>query len=532
MKKTSLTFLIIAVSLIFSGNAFSQNEKKSTIDSALEYQTLRNFDSLLTVWYVKNSIYKDSTMVPVKGANHNIDIADSIIIDRLNKIPSPIEMTYNKEVRDWINMYLKRGQYMMPTFLGLEAYYFPFFEQLLDANDIPIEFKYLPIIESALNPTAVSPAGATGLWQFMYSTGKMYGLEINSFIDERRDPVKSTYAAVNFLGDLYDMYGDWQLVLAAYNCGPGNVNKAIRRAGGKTNFWEIYKYLPKETRGYVPAFIAATYVMTYSKEHNFYPTEIDMPIHTDTIMVTDTLHLMQVAEVMQIPIDQLRDMNPQYKKDIVPGHVKPYPLRLPVENYANFITLSDSIYAYNDSLYFRPRTRVTPPSYVATSRGSYSYDDDNFDDSPCENISLAGKSKLTYTVKSGDNFGFIANWYDVSVQELKCWNNKSSNRLSIGEKLTVYVYTKKLKYYKTIDNMSFEQKQNKTSQQTVAKSRTTNKKLDKNYVYYTIKSGDNIYTIAQKFDGVSHEDIKRINNFTDNDLRRLQIGQIIKIKRK
>ncbi len=530
MKTKTLSFVIILFITFGLQSAYSQsdtNKISSVIDAEIKSQTISHFDSLLSVWYVKKSIYSDSTIVNVKGADHDLDIADSVIVDRLNKIASPIEMTYNPQVRSWIDMYLKRGKYMIPTFLSLETYYFPFFEQLLDANDMPLELKYLPIIESALNPTAVSRAGATGLWQFLYGTGKMYGLEINSFIDERRDPVKSSYAAVAFMSDLYDMYGDWQLVLAAYNCGPGNVNKAMRRSGG-TNFWEIYDYLPKETRGYVPAFIAATYVMTYAEEHNFYSAEIKMPLHTDTIMINDTLHLFQVAEVLNIPIEKVRDLNPQYKKDIIPGHIKPYPLRLPIEETMAFVQFSDSIYAYNDSLFFKNRKYVSPPSYVASSRGNYSYTEPT----PCDAPNLAGKSKVIYTVKSGDNFGFIANWYNVSVNDLKCWNDKNSNKLSIGEKVTVYVYTKKLKYYQGIDRMTFDQKQNKTSTQTVAKSKTTGKQLDKNYIYYTIKSGDNIHTIAQKFTGVSEGDIKSINRFSDRDVRTLQIGQVIKIKRR
>ncbi len=529
---TKLFFVVILFTTLGLQSAYSQKDTvkiTNKIDDEIKSQTMANFDSLLSVWYVKKSIYKDSTIVNSDDVDHDLEISDSLIIDRLNKIASPIEMTFNPQVRSWIDMYLKRGKYMLPTFLSLETYYFPFFEQLIDANDMPLELKYLPIIESALNPTAVSRAGATGLWQFLYSTGKMYGLEINSFIDERRDPVKSTYAAVAFMSDLYEMYGDWQLVLAAYNCGPGNVNKAMRRSGG-TNFWEIYDYLPKETRGYVPAFIAATYVMTYANEHNYYSGEIKMPIHTDTIMINDTLHLLQVAEVLQIPIEKIRDLNPQYKKDIIPGHIKPYPLRLPIEETMAFVQFSDSIYAYNDSLFFKNRRMVTPPSYVASSRGNYSYTKEKY--TPCDAPNLAGKSKVIYTVKSGDNFGFIANWYNVSVNDLKCWNDKNSNKLSIGEKITVYVYTKKLKYYQGIERMTFDQKQNKTSTQTVAKSKASGKQLDKNYIYYTIKSGDNISTIAKKFTGVSESNIKSINSFSDRDVRTLQIGQIIKIKRK
>ena len=544
MKKIiSLALTLLFISFV-SLTSVAQEDKTTyaEIDKILEIQTYNNFDSLLCIWYVKKSLDNDTLIQITKGADHDIDVSDEVIIDRLSKIASPIQLAYNQKVRDWITMYIKRGEYMIPTFLGLKRYYFPFFEEVLDENDLPLEFKYLPIIESALNPRAVSPAGATGLWQFLYSTGKMYGLEINSFVDERRDPIKATYAAAHFLNDLYDIYGDWTLCLAAYNCGPGNVNKAIRRAGGKTDFWEIYQYLPKETRGYVPAFIAATYIMTYAEEHNFYSAEIKMPIFTDTIMVNDTLHLLQVAEVLNIPITQLRELNPQYKKDIIPGHVRPYPLRMPTEFTFAFIQNQDSIYSHNDELLFKNRRIVSPPTYTASARSGYNYTEES---TPCDKPNLSGKSKLTYTVKSGDTFGFIANWYNVSVRDLKCWNDKANTRLSIGENMTVYVYTKQLKLYNKINTMSFDQKQNQSSSQTVAKSNTNSntnsnsksntknyKKLDKNYIYYTIKSGDNIYTIAQQFNGVSHSNIMSVNGFLDNDVRNLQIGQIIKIKKK
>ena len=526
----SLTILFISF-LTLSSLAQDDKTTFTEIDKILEVQTQNNFDSLLSIWYVKKSLDNDTLLHITKNADHNLDVSDAIIIERLNKIATPIELTYKEQVRKWITMYLKRGPYLIPTFLGLQKYYFPLFEEILDENDLPLEFKYLPIIESALNPRAVSPAGATGLWQFLYSTGKMYGLEINSFVDERRDPIKSTYAAAYFLNDLYDIYGDWTLCLAAYNCGPGNVNKAIRRSGGKTNFWEIYQYLPRETRGYVPAFIAATYVMTYAEEHNFYPAKIKMPIFTDTIMVNDTLHLLQVAEVLDIPITQLRELNPQYKKDIIPGHVSPYPLRMPLEFTTTFIVQQDEIYAHKDSILFKNRRIISPPTYTASARSGYNYT--SSESTPCDEPNLAGKTKLIYTVKSGDTFGFIANWYNISVRDLKCWNDKPDTRLSIGENLTVYVYTKKLRLYSKINTMSFDEKQNKASKQTVATHTTSNNtKLDGNFIYYTIKSGDNIYTIAGKFDGISHSDIMQINGFSDGDVRNLQIGQVIKIKRK
>lgn len=518
-------FLVIFVFLAELTLAQTENDSlKSEFKEELE-QVEDNLDSLLTTWYVKKSINNNNVIKNNKDVDHHLNLPDSVYINRLEKIPTTFPLVYNDKVNKWIEMYLKRGKYLIPTFLGMGEYYFPIFEEVLDANDIPLELKYLPIVESALNPRAVSRAGATGLWQFMYSTGKMYNLEISTLVDERKDPIKSTHAAARFLKDLYNIYGDWALVIAAYNCGPGNVNKAIRRSGGKTNFWEIYQHLPRETRGYVPAFISVTYVMNYYKEHNFSPIEIQLPVHTDTLMVDKKLHLMQVAEVMDIPIEQLRDMNPQYRKDIVPGNIQSYSLKLPFEYSTNFIDIADSIYAYKDSFYFDPKNVIIePPEFKNTYASSYS--------SPCNPDPGPGMSKLTYTVKSGDTFGFIANWYDVSVRDLKCWNNKRSDRLSIGQKLTVYVPTKKLNKYKNVNRLSFDKKQHTVSNKIITSSKRSNKPLDKNYFYYTIKSGDNLSTIAKKYNGISDKDLMRINGFSSSDVRRLQIGQVIKIRRK
>ncbi|MEA3451332.1 MAG: lytic transglycosylase domain-containing protein, partial [Bacteroidota bacterium] len=294
----------------------------ATISSSFAQDTIQamvNFDSLVNSFYVKKSlkIYSNENKT-VFNDNHDINVSDSVVIARMKKIATPIQLTYNPEVKQWLSMYLKRGKYMIPTIMGLSNFYFPMFEKELSENNMPMELKYLPIIESALNPRAVSVAGATGLWQFIYPTGKRYGLEINSYIDERKSPQLATTAAVNYLKDLYGIFNDWNLALAAYNCGAGNVNKAIIRSGGKTNFWDIYHYLPRETRGYIPAFIAITYIMSYTDEHNFYPAKIDLPYNTDTLIITDTLHLLQVAEVIDIPMSQLRDLNPQYKIDIIP----------------------------------------------------------------------------------------------------------------------------------------------------------------------------------------------------------------------
>jgi membrane-bound lytic murein transglycosylase D len=511
-----------------SNVAFSQmlNDTVNEVDYLEFSQTEMNFDSLLTAWYIKNAIEQDTINFYSKGLEHHIDIQDSVVIERLKKIPTTIQLAYNDKVNAWIQSYIKKGDYLIPSVLGLSTYYFPLFEEVLDSKNMPLELKYLAIVESALNPVAASRAGATGIWQFMYGTGKLYDLEINTLIDERRDPVKATYAAANFLEDLYQIYGDWILAIAAYNCGPGNVNKAIKRSGS-TDYWEMYEYLPRETRGYVPAFIAVTYLMNYNTEHNFFPLEIELPTHTDTVFIEKKLHLSQVSEVLSIPLEQLRDMNPQYKKDIVPGHIEKSPLRLPFDQTARFIEFSDSIYAYMDSIYLEDNVKVVA---VSTKTKTYSTSSTSYEtSSPCDDLDVTGKTALTYTVKSGDNYGFIANWYDISTADLKCWNDAYSDKLDVGDVLTVYVSTKKSNTYKNINTMSFEEKQNLTSTTIV---KTSTEKLDETYIYYTIKSGDTISSIAANYDGVTETDIKNINSFTESDVRTLQIGQVIKIKKK
>lgn len=515
MKKLQLLAILIA-SLLIGNQSIAQIDT-----SAVEIQTISNIDSLMNGWYVKTSINNPNANKDIFTTEHNIDVADSVIIERMKKIATPMNLTYNQEVRNWINLYLKRGKYMIPTIMGMSEYYFPMFEEQLAANNMPLEIKYLPIIESALNPRAVSRAGATGIWQFIYATGKRYGMEITSYVDERRDAERETEAAVKYLGDLYEIFGDWNLALAGYNCGAGNVRKAIIRAGGKTDFWEIYQYLPRETRGYIPAFIAITYIMNYPEEHNFYPASITMPLNTDTIMITDTLHLMQVSEVIDIPMEQLRDLNPQYKIDIIPGYIKPYPLRLPTDKISAFLMNEDQIYNYKDSVIFSQKFVVKKTNPYRNNHHS------NYTPKPCPDYDLSGKGKITYTIKSGDTFSFLSEWFDVSVEDIKCWNNLSSTRINVGQKLIIYEPLKKISYYSKINTQTFEQKQNVASDRKVKQQR-----LDPNYVYYTIKSGDNLFGIAQKFDGITHQDIMNINSFNDRDVETLQIGQVIKIKKR
>ncbi len=348
--------------------------------------------------------------------------SDSVYMERLQKIPSLFELVYNPIVKRYIELYTQKRRKQMSYMLGIGNYYYPIFEHALDALGLPLELKYLPVIESALNPRAYSCVGASGLWQFMYGTGKIYGLQGNSLIDERRDPIKSTNAAARFLRDLYKMYGDWSLVIAAYNCGPGNVNKAMKRAGGKKDYWAIYPYLPKETRGYVPAFIAATYAMTYYKEHNICPARVEMPYVCDTVMLTEKMHLQQIAEVLNIDIETLRNMNPQYRKDIIPGNGQSYTLCLPQKSVGSFIEMKDSIVKYKaDSFNVLTRVVVLPANADPYFRG------------------VKGKSgaiaKGTYVVKKGDTLSTIARRRKVSVSQIKKWNNLRSDNIYIGQKL-------------------------------------------------------------------------------------------------
>lgn len=484
-----------------------------------------NLDSLLNSWYVNQSLEAiiddnqiiSDTVVP--------DFPDSVYIERLAALPSVVDMTYNRLVKNYINVYTRKRREQVKIMLGLADYYFPYFEEVFDYYGIPYELKYLSIIESALNPNAVSRARAVGLWQFMYGTARVYGLNINSLVDERRDPMRSTDAAARFLKDLYGIYGDWTLALAAYNCGPGNVNKAIRRSGGKRNFWDIYYYLPRETRGYVPAFIAAAYTMNYYQYHNLSKIPSTLPLATDTVQIREELHLKQVAEVMGLPVDQLRDLNPQYRYDIIPANkLHPYALKIPFSMTAVFIDLEDSIFAYKDSVFFnKDKLSAIPQHYTADYK--VELPDSKYD-------------KIYYTVKSGDNLGYIADWYDVRISDLRYWNNISKNMIRGGQKLVVYKPKGSSSKYKAINTMTFAEKQ-KMAGRTTGVSATASVTApppqqasgsNDDYITYVVKSGDTLWAIAKKFQGVTDTDIARLNNITNSNS--IKPGQVIRIKRK
>ena len=373
-------------------------------------------------------------------------------IERLQRIPSVMEMPYNDVVRKFIDRYAVRLRASVSYMLGAANFYMPIFEEALEMYNLPLELKYLPVIESALSPTATSRVGAAGLWQFMLATGKQYGLEVNSLVDERRDPIKSTYAAARYLRDLYKIYDDWNLVIAAYNYGPQNINKAIHRAGGVKDYWAIYKYLPRETQGYVPAFIAANYIMTYYCEHNICPMRTQIPAKSDTIVVNRDVHFKQIAAVTGIRIEELRSLNPQYRRDIVNGSTQPSVIRLP-QTYVNaFLDREDSIYNYEAATLLTKRTvvevtaddvkedvvarsqTVAPRTHQATQGRTRAVSQSRSRRSG--KTASRGRSQ-SVTVKSGQTLSQIAKKNNTTVEKLKRLNGIKGNNIRAGKKLKV-----------------------------------------------------------------------------------------------
>ena len=512
-KKDSLQVQMVNTDTIFlrdtvylGQNNTSKYEARAIVyDDKTKVAFDEDVDSLLSEWgtnfIVDTDTFLHSSSSPV--------CADSVYKARLNLMAEKmvIEMPFNKIVKAHIKVYTERKREHSANILGKMDYYMPIFETELDKAGLPIELRAVPIIESALRPRAYSRAGASGLWQFIYSTGKSYGLEMNSYIDERRDPYKSTQKAVRYLEDLYGIYNDWFLVIAAYNCGPGNVNKAIRRSGGKRDYWAIYYYLPRETRGYVPAFIAANYLMHYADEHNIKPIPSRLPSLIDTVNVSKPLNLNQVAQVLGQDLELLRDLNPQYRLDIIPAGTSSYVLNLPATSSSDYVVLEDSIMAYKREEYIdKKRANVTPgTSYYASSR-----------------VAPKGKVALTYTVKAGDNLGYIADWFDVRVSDLRYWNNIYRNLIRVNQKLVVYVPKGKEHKYAAISTAR------RSPKVTASKATATALRLDKNYEYYQVRRGDNLWVIARRYPGISADNIKTLNGMRNNDIKP---GQYLKIKK-
>lgn len=432
--------------MLFGGNCVmqAQNEKdeiivtdndgkEETIDlpEAMNYEV----DSLLNLYYSKTYLQQDEDC---NYRDENRDYPKEVYIERLSRLPNVMEMPYNEIVQKFIDRYTGRLRHSVSYMLGASNFYIPIFEEALEAYGLPLELKYLPVIESALNPKATSHAGAAGLWQFMVATGKQYGLEINSLIDERRDPIKSSYAAAHYLKDLYNIFGDWSLVIAAYNCGPENINKAIHRADGQADYWKIYPYLPRETRGYVPAFIAANYVMNYYCEHNICPMRTTLPAKTDTVVVSKDVHLKQIADVCGIDIEELRTLNPQYRRDIVNGNNKPSVIRLPANATNTFIANEDSIYRYETNALLTRRSLVEVESSKYTTSTSSTRKSYSKSKSRKRKSSRRSRTrKKSVTVRSGDTLSEIAERHHTTVKKLRQLNGIKGNNIRAGKKIRV-----------------------------------------------------------------------------------------------
>jgi len=507
-RSTFSLFLILSISYALNASSFSsttvyiQKDSNEVVIAADDPVLVALDQSWVELGKAWQNFSSDSVALNVHDFPFDSipAYADSTYENRIGKLDeaTPMDLTYNKYVRAYLNVYIERRRDITEQVLGLAALYYPLFEEHLDKFDMPLELKHLAVVESALNPAARSPVGATGLWQFMYSTGRIYGLEVNSFVDERRDPIKSTEAACRYMKYLYDRYGDWNLVLAAYNSGPGNVNKAIRRSGGRRDYWEIRRYLPRETRGYVPAFIAVNYVMNYAAEHNLYP--IAPPkIHSelDTLRICRRTTFDQIARFTGTSLEELEFFNPTMKRNIIPKTDKCHTLYLPVEAAGLFLVNEDSLYNFN------PDAPQAVDGYIV------------------EDI------VETYTVRSGDVLGVIAERYGVSLSHLREWNHIRGNRIYPGQRLEIHktIRTK-------VGEETAKKEDPKSSPPETEKAEEETQSADKDESaedmrYHVVQRGDTLWDIAKLYPGVSINDIKSAN--TNIDYRRLKPGQKIKI---
>jgi membrane-bound lytic murein transglycosylase D len=437
-------------------------------------------DSLLHAWYNQKNTEEYVQEINLDSVKLTSSIPDSVYIRRLKEMNSFITLPYNDIVRGYLIHYSEKMKSGMKRIIGLSSYYMPIFQETFDRHGLPEELKAMAIIESALNPTAVSRAGAKGMWQFMYNTAKLYGLHIDSFVDERLDPVKSADAAARYLKDAYKIFGDWNLAIASYNCGAGNVQKAIKRAGSR-QFWDIWPFLPRETRGYVPAFVGALYALKYHKEHGIEALAVPMPAHTDTFKIRKMVHLKQVSELTGAPLEELQSLNPQYRHNIIPGNDREYILRIPYKFTDAFIAHEDSLHRHKDSIYFNPLT--------------------------IKKIKDGGDGqRIVYKVKSGDYLGKIATRYRVTVTQIKKWNGLKSNNISIGQRLVIYSGRAGAVASSSSSGNSSGPKVNTAA-------------AAKGHTLYKVKEGDSFYLIAKNYPGVSAQNIMDYNGLSSSSLR-------------
>ena len=477
---------------------YSDSEARNTPEVDTTAYTTEVSDSLLSLWYIQKKVSQsEEDYYDMDSVRFESNVPDSVYIERIKKMNSFITLPYNDIVKSYIIKYSEKMPNTIGKILGLCDYYMPQFEEIFSLYDMPEELKAMAVIESAMNPLAVSRVGAKGMWQFMYSTAKIYGLNIDSFVDERLDPVKSAHAAAQYLQDAYEIFGDWNLAIASYNCGAGNVNKAIRRSGGKRAFWDIWPYLPRETRGYVPAFVGALYTMNFYKEHGIKPVAVAMPEHVDTFQITKMLHLKQVSELTGAPLEELKNLNPQYKHEIIPGNDREYILRVPFRYTNAFLENEDSLYRHKADVYFNPVT--------------------------IKKIKDGGDGeRIVYRVKSGDYLGKIASRYGTTVAKIKKWNNLKSNNIRVGQRLILY---RGGRVPASTGSSSNAAKSTSAKSGTTAKSSTAVKSTQSSgqkipegtpYTVYTVKDGESLYLIAKKFPGVSAQNIMDFNGIGSN----------------
>lgn len=552
MKKILLSLIISCGAIIASAapsiNSIRDSIKDNDIVPPTSFET--DYEELQKNWYLQN--YTD--LIESKESKINANPSDKVYIERLQRLQNEkgfeIELPFNSIVKSYIELYTNRRRDLVERMLGMWLYYEPIFEEALAKEGMPLELKYLPIIESALNPNAVSPAGAAGLWQFILSTGRGMGLEINTLVDERRDTYKASQKAAEFLKSLYKTYGDWSLAIAAYNCGPGNVNKAIRRSGGgEKDYWEIYNYLPKETRGYVPAFIAAAYVMNYHNEHGISAALAKKPLLTDTVHITRRLHFNQISEVIDLSIDALETLNPQYRKNIIPGtSYKPFVLILPSKQVYSYLMSEQTIGQYEEENYVLRETAEPGVSrYESTSNNYIETPESTHNDSVQSNVAVASSSYqvkpnennnvytskeeiIIHEVRRGETLKSIASKYGTNISRIKKENNLSGNTINRGQKLKITIYKKVL----ADDNAQISRnndiansKESTTSKRKV-ESKNHNKKdykaTNKNQANtkstkaknHTVKSGESLERIARKY-GVTVDELKKANKIKKSD---------------